>query len=364
MFNKLPSKQIIIITVCFIVIIIFAIFLTFRSKNQKGLNLKTDQPTSLVTDSIESPVLSVNNQEILYFDLSSNVFKQYVIATKVVSNLSDKAFTDVYSINWSSDRNNAIIVTSKTNTDQTFDVQKILFDFSTGTSKTMNIETMNNFVWSNWENKILYSATNLQDFNSEDIFSANADGTDIKKITQIKNYGAPLVLNWPNKETIKIFKPFFNPPESYLSETEQSSILLSFKLTTNKTTDEKIDKDIADISFSPNNDIFAINKLESDGTFRVKNQSGYHAIKSPMDSSKSLVWSNDNKFLISFVVNNTGTAVSIYKIDLTTYTSQKITDFNNTKKTKIEFVENGLIYNSGQLLFFTDQKTLYGIKVN
>lgn len=360
--NNFSKKQIIIIAIIILVMIFVAIFLTLRNQSKKGLKLKINQPTSLAIHSVMSSTLSQDGSKIYYFDSIRRIFGQYDIVSGKKSDLNDKTFKNVYYVTWSPDKSQALLSTSEKDDQNQFETSSYIVNLSNGESKTINLNNLNNLYWSNQKNQIVYSVTNKDDYNIDDIYIANYDGTNAKKVTQIKDFGAPLAFNWTKLNTIEIFKSFFNPPETFLSEADQSSFLVSLNLTTGKLASENIGKDVSDISFSPYGDYAALRK-EIDTSFQIKDKNGLHDTKTPMDTSRSLSWSQDNQFLISFSINNNGSAVDIYKIALNDYSSKKITEFQ-TNKTNIVSIDNGMIYNLGKYLFFSSDSTLYGLKTN
>lgn len=366
MLNYLTRKQIIIVaSVVIFVLALIGLVVYFAIKNQskKGLNLVTNAPTSLVLNSVLSSTLSHDGNKIYYFDSKTKTFKQYDIVSGKISNLFNKTFDNVYKIQWSPNKSNALLSTSETSSDNQYKIGNYIIDLGKGESKTINLSSLDNLNWSSQDNQIVYSSANTNNTDIDYIYIANYDGTDVKKVGEIKDFGAPLVFNWPSPNTIEIFKSFYNPPETYLSEADQGSFLVSLSLSTGKLSNENIGNDISDISFSPQGNYVAFRK-EIDTSFQIKDSQGLHDTKTPMDSSSSLAWNKDNQFLISFVVNNSGSAVDIYRIDLSDYSSKKITEFNTDQTTNIAFIVNAMIYNSGKYLFFCDQNTIYGLKTN
>ena len=358
------SKKSLIFTIVLIAILIgLSIFFTCRNRNQRGLNLTVGQPTSIIFDSVKSSVLSSDGQKILYFDLSSATFKQFDIQSKNLKNLSDKNFSDVSSIYWSPDRTQVIIRTSKQSENSNYEIKNYFFDLTNGKMKTIeNNNGIDNINWASNQNKIVYTLPVTDDLDSLDIFISDPDGNNAKKVTQIKNFGAPLQFNWPSDNLIKIFKPYYNPPETDLQDKDKNAVLLSLDVGNEELTNDKIGPDIADISFSPNGNILALNKAEPNGNFEIKDIKGYHPINVAMDSSSGLTWSKDNQYLIDFVMDNSS-KISIFKISLANYSVEKVLDFNTNKSSQdITFIENGIIYNEGEILFFTSGKTLYGLK--
>lgn len=104
--NGLSKKQLIYLGVAFSVLIILAIILTLKPWEVKTNPVTADKISDM---NAYTPVLSLDNQDIYYYDLTAlNLFK-YNLKTKQKTQISQKMTDTPDILIWSPDRNNVIM---------------------------------------------------------------------------------------------------------------------------------------------------------------------------------------------------------------------------------------------------------------
>jgi hypothetical protein len=356
-FNKIA-----IITGVILLIIIVAV-LVFR-KVGRNQPYKILDPVVLLDNGVAYPTLSQDEKSILFYNTSKNLLQQIDLQSKVTSDISENVL-GVYDIAWSPAEDQAIVSTSK---QENGDYTKTIYFFSLADKKLTALvaSKMENIAWSPSGDQIAY--TFPIDTNNVNVSIAKPDGSGEKNVAQIKTSGAPLAITWTNNQ-LKVFKPYYNPPESYdMSDQDKAGALYTINISNNKVSQADL-TDIADIKYSPDGNYYAFEKdVGVSGSFNIADSTGgIHTVQAPLDSFSSVVWSKNSQNIYDIANNNnsaTKNVLALYQVKASDYSATKLVDFALPDlNEKTYFIDNLLVTEQENYLFFTRQNTLYSYRI-
>ena len=354
------NKIAIIVGVIIIAVIAFFVF----RKVEVNKPYKILSPVMIAEDGVAFPTLSVNEQSILFFNTTKNKLQQISLANNQISDILDETIAGVYDVTWSPTKDQAIIGTSK---QEGGDYTKTIYllDMAAKTITPLASSKIESVAWSPDGSQIAY--TFMVDENNVDISTAKPDGSGWKNVGQIKSLGAPISIMWAGNQ-IKVFKPFYNPPESYdLTDQEKQSVLYTINLSNNKTSPSNLGQ-TADLKYSPDGQFYVQSQEGDEGnSFSISSQSGNHPVEASLDSLSSTVWSKNSQNLYDIANNNnaaTKKVLALYQIETSDFTVKKLVDFALPDlDEKSYFIDNLMVTENENYLFFTRQNTLYSYRI-
>ncbi|TSC96187.1 MAG: Uncharacterized protein Athens101410_117 [Parcubacteria group bacterium Athens1014_10] len=147
---------------------------------------------SVIKEVVSSPILNKNTGEVFYYDKDKNEFYK-INADGKRELLSERKFYQVENINWSPDKNKAIL--------EYPDGNKILYDFEKDKQITLN-KNWYDFSFSSSGNEIGLKIDS-DDPNNRWLAKANADGTGLKMIEPLGENAQKVQVAWsPNNQVV------------------------------------------------------------------------------------------------------------------------------------------------------------------
>lgn len=347
------------------IIIVVVIVVYFVKKNQANKPYKILDPIVLSDGSVSFPTLAADEKKIFFYNSISNKLQQIDLQNNETTDILDELLAGVYDISWSPAKDQAIISTSEKSGET--DYIKTIYNFSLSEKKLLPLSTskLENIVWSPAGDQIAYSFP--IDNDNIDISIAKPDGSNWKNISQIKTLGAPITIRWVNDQ-LKIFKPYFNPPESFnLTDQDKKSALSTIDLSDNSKREADL-PNVVDLKYSPDNQQYVYVQEDSQtNAFFIVGSDGEHTINLPLDSLNSTAWSSDSQVLYDIANNeiaNSTTSLILYQIKISDYSTSKIKEFSlPAQKSSSYFIDHLMVNKNGDYLFFTRQNTLYSWRI-
>jgi len=370
-FNKYVNLKAIGIFVL-VALIFIAILFTVCNKNRDILIEKFDYPTVLANNA-DFPTFNQDESKIYYFDKSTKKFVQVDLAKNKSTDLLNKTFDGLYSINWSHSGEMAIANTSITkeiaNVPDYESTQYItsstLVDLKNGTTTKMP-QALDRVVWSPDNKMIAYALPSDDTFNNYSIYIANNDGTNPRLINTTNPNGADLKIDWSKQNELLVLKPYFNPPETPdMTEREKMSIFYRFDLTNNSLTNISTSgNQITDFSASPNGENIITVSEDENGLGIIQGlKPEIKTEKLPFISFSSTYWAKDSSEIYSMADNTTAKdkpnlAFSVLNLSTLNVNNMDFFSFK-TNETIPRYVDQLLISAKKQAAYFVADGALY-----